>query len=105
MEKTSIRNTILLGSLSIGTWTGRKVANSQARKIEQEAKAKTGTMSATKHLFAGVPELEAITKKATQIRVAWGERTVPWYDNGPRAFNSSGYFEMLEWVKGERATR
>lgn len=102
MEKTSIRNTILLGSLSIGTWTGRKVAKEQARKIEQDARAKTGTVSATKHLFAGVPELEAITKKATVIRVAWGERTVPWYDNGPRAFNSAAYMDTMAWIKGER---
>ena len=103
MEKTSVRNTILLGSLSIGTWTGRKTAKEQARKIEVDAKAKAGTMSAVKKLFAGVEELENITKKATATRVEWGERTVPWYDSGPRAFNSTAHKDIMEWVRGERA--
>ncbi len=102
MEKTSVRNTILLGSLSIGTWTGRKTAKEQARKIEMDNKARTGTMSAVKHLFAGVAELEAINKKATATRVAWGKRTVPWYDTGPRAFNSAAYFDIAEWIRGEK---
>lgn len=103
MEAKSIRNSIMLGTLSIGTWTGRKMAKEQARKIEVDAKAKSGTVSAVKHLFAGVTELEKVNKKATAIRVEWNRRTVPWFDSGPRAFNSAGYMDMMEWVRGERA--
>lgn len=103
MEKTSIRNTMMLANLSIGTWTGRKIAKEQARKVEIDAKARAGTVSAVKRLFAGVKELEDINKKATFVRVEFGKRTVPWFDNGPRAFNASGYFDMMEWVKEQRA--
>jgi hypothetical protein len=85
----NIRTTTMLGSLSIGVWEARKTEKGFAREAEKKAKAKEGTLSGTKHLMAGVEKLDEIRKFATAVRVDWSKRTVPWFDNGPRAFNAA----------------
>ena len=86
----SIHETVMLGSLSISFPEMRRNAKEEARKIETDAHAKNGTVTASKHLMAGVVKHKAIKDYATQCRAWWSVVTLPWFDGkgAPRAFNS-----------------
>lgn len=94
---------IMLGSLSIGCWTARKVDKKSARNTELEAKAKAGTASASKYLMNEVPSFERVTKHATATRVWWSQVTLPWFDGrgAPRAVNAKGVWEIQQLL-GEK---
>lgn len=101
MDNT-IRTTTLLGALSISVWEARKIDRGTARKAEAGAGAKAGTVSATKHLLAGVKELKDVKDYATRVRVWWSQATVPWFDNGPRAFNAAAAVDLQTQIGDHR---
>lgn len=94
---------IMLGSLSIGCWTARKIDRKSASKTEQEAGAKAGTSSASKHLMANVTSFERVTKHASATRAWWGTVTLPWFDGrgAPRAVNAKGVWDLKQLL-GEK---
>ena len=108
----SIHNTVMLGSLSISFPEMRRNAKEEARKIEVDAHATNGTVSATKHLMAGVMKHKAIKDNAAKHRAWWASVSLPWFDGkgAPRAVNALGvtdlkielgnrkreYFELVE---------
>ena len=91
---------VMLGSLSIGHWTARKIDKASAGKIEADAGAKSGVASASKKLMHGVAEHEAIIKKATLIRNEWSKISLPWFDGrgGPRAVAAAGVMDISQQV-------
>ena len=56
----NVRSTMMLGQLSIGTWNARVTDKSIARKVEDEAKAKNGSVTAGKKLMDGMLEFETV---------------------------------------------
>jgi hypothetical protein len=108
----SIHNTVMLGSLSISFPEMRRNAKDEARKIEVDAHATNGTVSATKHLMAGVTKHKAIKDNAAMHRAWWASVSLPWFDGkgAPRAVNALAvtdlkvelgnrkrqYFELVE---------
>lgn len=86
----SIHNTVMLGSLSISFPEMRRNAKDEARKIETDAHAKTGTITAAKHLMAGVAEHKIAKDYITQFRAWWSTVSLPWFDGkgAPRAVPS-----------------
>ena len=99
-----MRGHIMLASMSMGLWEGRKNDRKSAAKIETENSAKTGTTSAAKHLAAGCAEHDAIKKYAAMTRVWWNKVTLPWFDGkgAPRAVNPAGVLD-LKIELGDRA--
>jgi hypothetical protein len=65
----------------------RRQAKEEAKKIEKDANAKEGTVTASKHLMAGVVKHKAIKDYATTQRAWWSQVTQPWFDGkgAPRA--------------------
>ena len=98
----NIRNTMMLGQLSIGTWNARVTDKTLARKVEDEAKAKNGTATAGKKLMAGAVEFERVQKEATAHRNWWASQTVPWFDNGLRAYNAARHMDLMTEVGDRR---
>jgi len=86
----SIHETVMLGSLSISFPEMRRKAAKEAREIEVNNHAKAGTITAAKHLLAGVAKHKIAKDNVTQIRAWWSNVTVPWFDGkgAPRAVNS-----------------
>lgn len=86
----SIRNTVMLGSLTISFPEMRRQAKDEAKKVEVDAGAKHGTLTANKHLMAGVEKHKAIKDYTALIRAWWVSVTLPWFDGkgGPRAVNA-----------------
>lgn len=92
----SIHSTVMLGSLSISFPEMRRNAKDEARKIETDAHAKTGTITAAKHLMAGVAEHKIVKDDITQFRAWWSRVTLPWFDGkgSPRAVASLAVPEL-----------
>ena len=92
----SIHSTVMLGSLSISFPEMRRNAKDEARKIETDANAKTGTITAAKHLMAGVAEHKIVKDDITQFRAWWSRVTLPWFDGkgSPRAVASLAVPEL-----------
>lgn len=86
---TSIRKTVMLGSLS-------------ARKAEVDANAKNGTITAAKHLMSGVIEHEACAKRIALLRTWWASVSLPWFDSkgAPRAVNALGVTDLQVEIGG-----
>lgn len=85
--ETETVNDIMLGSLSISMPEMRRNAREQAAKIEQDNHAKNGTISASKHLMAGIESHKRIKDYAAMQRAWWSFVTLPWFDGkgAPRA--------------------
>jgi len=100
---TNIRQTTMLGTLSMSVWVGRKNARQQAEKIENEEGARKGAMSAAKHLMVGVSSHEAVVKYAAGVRKWWTDQTVPWFGGrgGPRAVLAASVIDLTSQV-GEK---
>lgn len=100
-----MNSNIMLGSLTIGGWGARRKNKSIAAKAEDEHKAKNGTVSATVHLLANVPEFKRISDTATMIRTAWTAVSLPWFDGkgGHRAVAADGVWQakvkMGDWER------
>lgn len=92
----SIHSTVMLGSLSISFPEMRRNAKDEARKIENDANAKAGTITAAKHLMAGVAEHKIVKDDITQFRAWWSRVTLPWFDGkgSPRAVASLAVPEL-----------
>lgn len=74
----SIRQTMMLGTISISFPEMRRNAKEQAAKIEHDAGAITGSVTAAKHLMAGVVKHKAIKDYATACRAWWATVSSPW---------------------------
>jgi mRNA-degrading endonuclease HigB of HigAB toxin-antitoxin module len=68
----------------------RRNAKDEARKIEADAHAKNGTITAAKHLLAGIAAHKIAKDYVTQFRAWWSSVTLPWFDGkgAPRAVNA-----------------
>lgn len=97
---TSIRQTTMLGTLSISVWAGRKNAPKEAAKLEKEANAKRGSATVAKHLMNGVDSHEAVVKYTAGVRKWWSEVTVPWFGGkgGPRAVAANAVLDLTSQV-------
>lgn len=89
-----IARSAMLVSLNIGLYTGRK----QDKRTRDEVTAAKGARSASaasvyKNLFSSCPELEAITKYASKVRVEHYALTLPWADDGPRLLPTKAYLD------------
>jgi hypothetical protein len=93
---STIHNTVMLGSLSISFPEMRRNAKDEAAKVEKEAGAKNGTLTATKHLMAGVLKHKEIKDYATSCRAWWSHVSLPWFDGkgAPRAVNALAITEL-----------
>lgn len=98
----NVRSTMMLGQLSIGTWNARVTDKSIARKVEDEAKAKNGSVTAGKKLMDGMLEFETVQKQATMHRNWWAEQTVPWFDNGMRGYHAARHMDLMVEVGDRR---
>lgn len=96
----NIRQTTMLGVLSISVWMGRKNAPKEAKKLEQEANAKEGSATVSKHLMNGVDSHEAVVKYTAGIRKWWSEQSVPWFGGkgGPRAVAAHAVIDLTEQI-------
>lgn len=95
-KPNSFHETCMLGSLSISMPEMRRNAREQAAKIEVENHAKNGTISASKHLMAGIESHKRIKDYAAMQRAWWTKVTLPWFDGkgAPRACNALGVTDL-----------
>ena len=89
-----LKNTVLVGKLSITNWEAKKKAKAIEAKAEADSGAKHGTISARKSLLPGATELEDIIKHSAAMRTWWNTVSAPWFDNGMRVYNIAGHLDI-----------
>lgn len=102
---SNVHENIMLGSLSISLPEMRRNARNEAAKIEQENHAKNGTISASKHLMAGIDSHKRIKDFAAMKRAWWTKVTLAWFDGkgAPRALKALAVPDrMVELGDGQR---
>lgn len=90
----NLRNTVLVGKLSLTNWEAKRKAKGVEQTAERVAGAKAGTISARKALLPGAAELEAVIKHAQAMRNWWGQVSAPWFDNGMRVYAVAGHIDI-----------
>lgn len=95
MATNTLKNTVLVGKLSITNWEAKKKARSIEAEAEAKAGAKHGAISARKSLLPGAEALDDIIKHAAAMRTWWNTVSAPWFDNGMRAYNIAGHLDIM----------
>lgn len=100
----SIRNSVMLGNLSMGAWSARVSAKKVARDAEIKANAKNGTYTASKKLADGVVELEQVKSFQSETRAMWYKKAERWLDDGTRAFKGVNTMDITQWFNDRKRT-
>lgn len=98
MKTESIAKRAMLVSLSISTWTGRKLDKQATAEVNQAHSAKDTAGRYNKMLMPKVA-LEAVSKVASAARGYLYENTLPWKDNGERVLLSTSYFDHMQKMR------
>lgn len=91
-----LTSSALVVTLNLSVWTGRKLDKQVSREIDSEKHTKVPAGNYHKNLFAGVKSLEAIGKKANEVRTWHYFQTQPWGDNGDRLLNAALFLEYKQ---------
>jgi hypothetical protein len=91
-ESFGIASSSLLVELSISCWTARKLDKKVSMEVDASKNTKVKAGNYHKHLLAGSPALEAVTKYAAQARLWNNMNSLPWSDNGQRIVTAQQFF-------------
>jgi hypothetical protein len=91
-ESFGIASSSLLVELSISCWTARKLDKKVGMEVDVFKNTKVKAGNYHKHLLAGSPALEAVTKYAAQARLWNNMNSLPWSDNGQRIVTAQQFF-------------
>lgn len=94
----TLASSSMLVDLNIGVWTGRKLDKKVGIEVETAKNAKAKAINATKNLFAGLPELDAIRNFVANVRNWHYANTRPWSDSGTRLLSMKHYFDYLKQI-------
>jgi hypothetical protein len=91
-ESFGIATSSLLVELNISCWTARKLDKKVGMEVDAVKNTKVKAGNYHKHLLAGSPALEAVTKYAAQVRLWNNLNSLPWSDNGQRVVTADHFF-------------
>ena len=91
-ESFGIATSSLLVELSISCWTARKLDKKVSMEVDASKNTKVKAGNYHKHLLAGSPALEAVTKYSAQVRLWNNLNSLPWSDNGQRIVTAQQFF-------------
>jgi hypothetical protein len=91
-ESFGIASSSLLVELSISCWTARKLDKKVSLEVDASKNTKVKAGNYHKHLLAGSPALDAVTKYAAQARLWNNLNSLPWSDNGQRIVTAAQFF-------------
>lgn len=91
-ESFGIASSALLVELSISCWTARKLDKKVGLEVDSAKNTKVKAGNYHKHLLAGSPALDAVTKYAAQVRLWNNLNSMPWSDNGQRIVTAEHFF-------------
>ena len=96
-----------LASIDIETWGdlpeyARKLDRRETKEVVYRNGASERAVRVNKSLLPGAESLEAVTKKATEIRTWFYERTLPW-SGSARILRSDAYWSFVQELNNHKA--
>lgn len=95
MIKT-IRERLLIATLSISKWVAKKYDPKATKAVEQKFKTHGANIGQFQKELVDNEEIKAIEKIANRMRVFHNENTLPWGDNGERLIPVEHYMDYLK---------
>lgn len=95
-ESFGIATSAMLSELSISCWTGRKLDRKVSEEVDAVKNTKGRAGNYHKHLLAGSPALDNVTKYAAGVRLWHNKRTLPWSDSGSRLITMAGFVDYKQ---------
>src|SRR5690554_5012196 len=92
---SSLSNRAILVDLDISQWSARKLDKRETDEVLLRNGASRRAARVNKSLLPGAQSLEAVMKKATEIRTWFYERTLPW-SGSARILRSDAYFDFVQ---------
>src|SRR5690606_35105548 len=89
---SSLSSRAILVDLDISQWSARKLDKRETDEVLFRNGASRRAARVNKSLLPGAQSLEAVMKKATEIRTWFYERTLPW-SGSARILRSDAYFD------------
>lgn len=90
----SLSTRAMLVDLDISQWTARKLDRRETEEVLIRNNARSRVARVNKSLLPGAGSLEAVTKKAGEIRNWFYARTLPWLSSGARIIKTEGYLDF-----------
>lgn len=102
----NIATSSMLVEVNISCWTAVKLDKKVSEEVDQAKNTKVKAGNYRKHLLAGNPQLDAVSKYAAKVRLWNTQQTIPWSDNGGRIVTmdnlfNGGYKQQLDAHKAE----
>lgn len=91
----SLSNRAILVDLDISQWSARKLDRRETDEVITRTGASKRAARVNKSLLPGAQSLEAVTKKATEIRTWFYERTLPW-SGSARILRADAYWSFVQ---------
>jgi len=90
----SIVNECMVVNCQIGLWSGHRLDKEASARVTQEAQAHEDAARVNKHL---IPKeaLKDVGQAATQLRLHFYRKTLPWKDNGDRLLTRKMYTQFM----------
>lgn len=98
----SLSSRAILVDLDISTWSARKLDRRETDEVIIRTGASKRAARVNKSLLPGAQSLEAVTKKATEIRTWFYERTLPW-SGSARILRSDAYWTFVQELNTHKA--
>lgn len=92
----------MLVSLSISSWSARKLDKSATQQIHQENQAQSDAGRYNK-LLLPKDALKGVQKVIGATRGDFLERTLPWANDGQRIMAALGYLEHSQWFRKQKS--
>ena len=98
MTTNNLSNKAMLVRLAIRQWSVRKYDRNVTQKIANDYQTTVDSGRYTKVLLA-VNAIRKMSKIANEVRSYHYERTLPWYDWGPRLLPAANYLEYTQKIQ------
>jgi len=97
---TAIHTRALLASVSISSWTARKLDKAVTNKVHADYQASGKSGRYNKNLLPGdCPEYAALKTRVSTIRNGFYERTLPWTDDNRRLLPTDNFMHFSDWFR------
>lgn len=99
---SSLADRAILVDLDISQWSARKLDRRETKEVVHRNGASERAVRVNKSLLPGALSLEAVVKKATEIRTWFYERTLPW-SGSARILRSDAYWSFVQELNNHKA--
>ena len=95
-QVASIRNSLMLYTLTVAVWSGRKLDKDESDDVVERNKAAAGSARVNKDLLPGCTELKEVIKSGSELRSWFHKQTLPWGERNSRVGKVQAHLTLVD---------